>query len=98
MTQEIRIERFAYSDRFRSEMRGLPPDVARAIKDTLELLQRNPRARSLRLHPLTGLPKPTVWKIDVFANHAWQVTFELNGTTAELKRIGTHKSIDRDPR
>jgi hypothetical protein len=53
---------------------------------------------SLRLHPLTGLPKPTVWKIDVFANHAWQVTFELNGTTAELKRIGTHKSIDRDPR
>jgi hypothetical protein len=71
LTQEIRIERFAYSDRFRSEMRGLPPDVVRATKNALELLQRNPRARSLRLHPLTGLPKPTVWKINVFANHAW---------------------------
>lgn len=98
MTLTICIERFAYSDRFRSEMRSLPPDVARATKDALALLQQNPRAKSLRLHPLTGLPKPTVWKIDVFANHAWQVTFELNGTTAELKRIGTHKSIDRDPR
>ena len=87
MTQEIRIERFAYSDRFRSEMRSLPPDVARATKDALELLQRNPRARSLRLHPLTGLPKPTVWKIDVFVNHAWQVTFELNGTTVNWGQI-----------
>jgi hypothetical protein len=98
LTKEIRIEQFAYSERFRSELRGLPPDVARATKDALELLQHNPRAKSLRLHPLTGLPKPTVRKIDLFANHAWQVTFELNGTTAELKRIGTHKSIDRDPR
>ncbi len=98
MTQEIRIERFAYSDRFRSEMRSLSPDLIRATKEALALLQRNPRAKTLRLHPLTGLAKPTVWKIDVFTNHAWQVTFELNGTTAELKRIGTHKSIDRDPR
>jgi len=98
LTQEIRIERFAYSERFGSELRSLPPDVARATKDALELLLRNPRAKSLRLHPLTGLPKPTVWKIDVFANHAWQVTFELNGTKAELKRIGTHKSIDREHR
>lgn len=44
------------------------------------------------------MPKPTVWKIDVFVSHAWQITFELNGTVAELKRLGTHKTIDRDPR
>ena len=37
-------------------------------------------------------------EVDVYANHAWQVTFELNGTVAELKRLGTHKTIDRDPR
>jgi hypothetical protein len=84
LTKEIRIERFAYSERFRSELRSLPPDVARATKDALELLLRNPRAKSLRLHPLTGLPKPTVWKIDIFANHAWQVTFELNGNWGQI--------------
>jgi hypothetical protein len=38
LTKEIRIERFAYSERFRSELRSLPPDVARATKDALELL------------------------------------------------------------
>ena len=98
MIREIRVERFDYSERFKSELRDLPPDVIEAVRAALKELQRHPRAKSLRLHPLTGLPKPTVWKIDVFANHSWQVTFELNGTTAELKRIGTHKSIDRDPR
>jgi mRNA-degrading endonuclease YafQ of YafQ-DinJ toxin-antitoxin module len=98
LTRDICIERFAYSERFRNELRSLKPDLIKAVKEALDLLKRNPRAKSLRLHPLTGLPKPTVWKIDVLPNHSWQVTFELNGTTAELKRIGTHKSIDRDPR
>lgn len=98
MTRTITIERFAYSERFQAELQKLEPDVLVAAKAALELLKTNPEARTLRLHTLTGLPKPTVWKIDVFANHSWQITFELNGTTAELKRIAPHKSIDRAPR
>lgn len=98
MTRLITIERFAYSERFQAEIQKLKPDVLAAAKTALALLQSNPEARTLRLHTLTGLPKPTVWKIDVFANHSWQITFELNGTTAELKRIAPHKSIDRTPR
>lgn len=98
MSRQIKIERFAFSKRFKAELQKFQPDVIEAVKKALELLQNNPEAKSLRLHPLTGLPKPTVWKIDVFTNHSWQVTFELNGTTAELKRVSTHKSIDRNPR
>lgn len=98
MSRQIKIERFAFSARFQAELQKLQPDVIKAAKEALALLQNNPEAKSLRLHPLTGLPKPTVWKIDVFANRSWQVTFEINGTTAELKRVSTHKSIDRDPR
>jgi mRNA-degrading endonuclease YafQ of YafQ-DinJ toxin-antitoxin module len=94
----IQVERFAYSERFKDEFQKLEPSVQAAAKDALDTLLRHPQAKSLRLHPLTGLPKPTVWKIDVFANHSWQITFELNGSTAELKRIATHKTIDRDPR
>jgi hypothetical protein len=94
----IQVERFAYSERFKDEFQKLEPSVQAAARDALDTLLRHPQAKSLRLHPLTGLPKPTVWKIDVFANHSWQITFELNGSTAELKRIATHKTIDRDPR
>ena len=98
MNQGIVVTAFAYSERFKSEIQSLSPDVQKAAKDALDLLLKNPRAKSLRLHNLTGLPKPTVWKIDIYANHSWQITFELNGCIAELKRIGTHKSIDREPR
>ena len=98
MSHQIKIDGFAYSERFKRDIRGVMPEVQEAVKAALKLLQANPRAKALRLHPLKGMPKPTVWKIDVFANHSWQVTFELNGSTAELKRIGTHKEIDRDPR
>lgn len=98
MTRLLKIERFAYSERFQDEFQKLEPTVLEAAKDALKLLQANPEARTLRLHTLSGFPKPTIWKIDVYANHSWQITFELNGTTAELKRIAPHKSIDRAPR
>lgn len=99
MTRSLTVTGFAHSARFAADLRAAPPpDVQQAALAALELLQANPRAKSLRLHPLTGTPKPTVWKIDVYTNHAWQITFELNGTVAELKRLGTHKAIDRAPR
>lgn len=98
MTRGIRISAFAYSKRFAADLQSAPPDVRQAVLEALRLLQANPQARSLRLHALVGMPKPSIWKIDVFANHAWQITFELSGTVAELKRLGTHKKIDRDPR
>jgi hypothetical protein len=98
VSRPIVIESFAYSERFKSEFQKLKPNVQLAAKEALELLQKNPQSTVLRLHSLKAYPKPTVWKIDVFSNHSWQMTFELNGKTAELKRIAPHKSIDRTPR
>ncbi|WP_146033757.1 hypothetical protein [Alicycliphilus denitrificans] len=94
----ITITGLANSDRFASDLRSAPAEVQRAALEAIRLLQTNPGAKSLRLHNLKGMPKPTIWKIDVYANHAWQITFEMNGQVAELKRLGTHKTIDRDPR
>lgn len=98
MSAGFKVEAFAYSARFKAEFRGLPPDVLQACQAALQMLLDNPRANSLRLHNLSGYKKPTIWKIDVYANHAWQVTFEMNGSTAELKRVATHRDIDRNPR
>jgi mRNA-degrading endonuclease YafQ of YafQ-DinJ toxin-antitoxin module len=94
----FRIDNFAYSARFQAEFKALSVDVQKSCIEALKTLQNHPQARSLRLHTLKGMPKPTIWKIDIYANHSWQITFELVGTTAELKRVGTHKTIDRDPR
>lgn len=98
MTIGIEVTGFEYTERFKEELLGAPADVRKAVRDALELLLRNPRAKTLRLHNLTGFPKPTIWKIDVFANHSWQITFELRGGIADLKRLASHKVIDRQPR
>jgi hypothetical protein len=31
-------------------------------------------------------------------NRSWQITFELDGDTAILRRIARHKDLDRAPR
>jgi mRNA-degrading endonuclease YafQ of YafQ-DinJ toxin-antitoxin module len=93
-----RIEAFSYSERFKRDLISSSEDTRAAVKAALALLLTNPSARSLRLHPLTGYGKPMIWKIDVFSNHCWQVTFELESGVAQLKRLGTHKQIDRNPR
>lgn len=36
--------------------------------------------------------------MDVLANHAWQITFEIEGDVAKLCRLATHRRIDGDPR
>lgn len=94
----MEIKRFARSKRFEADAKNLDPVTVQALRDALTLLMANPRAKSLRLHPLSGYGKPTLWKIDVFTNKAWQVTFELIDGVASLKRVATHKAIDRDPR
>lgn len=94
----IEIRRFEPSNRFVRDIKSAPPEVQAAAKEALDLLQSNPSAKVLRLHQLRGLPKPSIWKIDVYANRSWQITFEVQGDSALLKRLGTHKAIDRLPR
>lgn len=69
------------------------PDIAKAAQEAIKTLLSNPSAKSLRLHPLKA-HKPTVWKIDVFPNRSWQISFRLEGTTAILLMIGTHSKMD----
>ncbi len=90
---------FRHTDRFAKDLRAAPPEVKKAAQEALSRLKTTPRARTLRLHPLHGFGKPTVWKIDVVANHAWQITFEMEASNvAKLCRLATHKKIDLDPR
>lgn len=93
----IKVSGFKTTPRFDSELASAPPDAQKAAHEALNALQANPKAKRLRLHALNGF-KPSIWVIDVYANHSWQVTFEMDGEIAILRRLATHKKIDRDPR
>lgn len=92
------IKSFDYSDSFSRDVGRAPEDVVEASKDALKKLKEHAAAGSLRLHPLKGYGMPTIFKIDVLANCSWQLTFELDGDVAILRRLATHKQIDRRPR
>ena len=93
------IKKLTFRESFKRDFARAPKDVRQAAEAALEKMLANASAGALRLHPLRGYPKPTIFKIDVLSNHSWQITFELeDGDTAVLLRLGTHSQIDTRPR
>ena len=82
---------------FQNSYRRLPDDVKAAFKQAYRQLMTDPQPKKLRLEKLSGLKRPGIYTIHITANHSHKLSFELVGTTAELRRIGTHKEIDRCP-
>lgn len=86
-----------YKETFQKDFKKAPSDIQIEARKALEELMRNPQPNKLRLHSLTGCFDPKILKIDVMPNKSWQITFEMQGTTAILRRLARHKSIDLRP-
>lgn len=93
----MRIARVSYTESFKQDLDRAPVDVRSAALDAIGRLVENPRAKSLRVHTLNGY-RPTIFKFDVFPNRSWQISFELVGEDCTLRRLRTHRAMDRDPR
>ncbi len=76
-------------------MKALAPDIRNAAKEAIRDLLKHPIPASLRLHALHGYRNPKVFTIDVLPNHAYKISLEIDGQRANLRRVGTHKLIDR---
>ncbi|AWB32685.1 hypothetical protein [Orrella marina] len=82
---------------FQKDFKKAPANVQEAATKAIDDLLKNPQPNKLRLHSLSGCFNPKILKIDVMPNKSWQITFEMDGSTAILRRLGTHKTIDRRP-
>lgn len=85
---------FDFTSRYKRERKGAPDDVRKAADQAVSDLLKNPRSH--RCHALKGF-KPTVFAVDVFSNHSWQLTFEIDDGKMILRRLAKHNSIDRTP-
>jgi len=86
------------TERFKRQLLGLPIDLQRAAREALKDLQRDPVPNSRRMHSLSAYGRPLIYTIDVTTNKSHKISFHLEGTIAVLRRVSTHKAIDRDPR
>jgi len=88
------IRQVNFLPRFQRELKGLPPDILREAKLAIADLYKVPIPTTRRLHALHGYKNPKVFTIDVTSNHSYKISLEINGDTATLRRVATHKSLD----
>ncbi len=91
------IEAIGFSDRFKAEYKKLPPELQDQVDQALRLMSENPASRKLRFERLTDYRNPPIYTIHATANHSHKISMVINGRIATLRRIGTHKEIDRNP-
>jgi hypothetical protein len=90
------IESYLPTERYQKDLKKLSADIQEEIKQALKDLKINPRSGRLRLEKLTDY-RPAIYTIHVTSNHSHKVSMSINGSTATLRRAGTHKEIDRNP-
>jgi mRNA-degrading endonuclease YafQ of YafQ-DinJ toxin-antitoxin module len=83
------------NEKFESDFKSLPPEIQKEAKNAIRDLLKHPIPVSRRMHALHGYRNPKVFTIDVTSNHAYKISLEIDGQKANLRRIGTHKVIDR---
>lgn len=82
---------------FRKGMAKLPIEIREQAKEALKKLLTTPQPKSIRFEKLSGYKRPDIYTIHATANHSHKISFELDGSCAVMRRIDTHKRIDRSP-
>lgn len=82
---------------FAKTLRAASADIQSQVLSAATSLTNEPMPAKLRFEKLSGYRNPSIYTIHITHNHSHKLSFEIQGTTAILRKIGTHKEIDRAP-
>jgi hypothetical protein len=82
---------------FDKDYKKLSLEIKKQANERLKSLLENPLPKKLRFEKLKDHKNPAVYTIHVTANHSHKASMEIKGEVAFLRRIGTHKKIDKEP-
>lgn len=85
----------AFTERFKKDYKSLSPDLQTAVDNCIKDLAKDPIPATRRAHRVNNGQFPKVFSLDVTSNKSHKLSFEINGTQALLRRVGTHREIDR---
>lgn len=89
------IRRIDLTDRFKRDAKKLPPEYRDRLEQKLTDLLANPRPPGLAFEKLKGYRKPDIYTIHLTGNY--KISLEIQGSTAILRRVAPHDSIDSKP-
>lgn len=85
-----------FSESFKRDFSHLAPDIQKQAEQCFSDILKDPMPGIRRAHSVTPRgKKPTVYTVDVTTNKAYKLSFHMDGLEAVLRRVGTHKAIDR---
>lgn len=91
------IKEVTRKEKFKKDYKKLSPDIRKHVDSAITDLLKNPIPKHLRFNKLNGFSNPFLYAIHITGNHSHKITLEIKNNTAVLRRIGTHKVIDRSP-
>jgi hypothetical protein len=94
---DLAIRRLRTTERFQRDYKALSVDLKEAVDAAIRDLMADPIPGVRRFHSLKGYRNPRLYTIDVTSNKAYKISLEIEGEMATLRRIATHKQIDRSP-
>jgi mRNA-degrading endonuclease RelE of RelBE toxin-antitoxin system len=80
---------------FRNSYKKLPREIQDLVDNAIIDLIRSPIPVRYRFEKLAGYKNPGIYTIHITSNHSHKLSFELDGTTAILRKVATHKEIDK---
>jgi hypothetical protein len=87
----------SYTDAFKKDFSRLTPEIQKLATECIGDILRDPIPGVRRPHNVTPRgKKPTIYTADVSDNKAYKLSFHMEGRCAVLRRVGTHKAIDRN--
>lgn len=99
MTIKITIKKIDGRSRpsFSRSVKKLSPNLQVEVRKAVEDLLQSPIPTRRRIEKLGGYHSPPIYTIHVTNNHSHKLSFEMSGSTAILRRVDTHKRIDKAP-
>ena len=79
---------------FERDFKRLDPQNQREVEDCLRDLLRDVIPGVRRFHCIDQ-NRPKVYSIDLNAQKTHKISFQIEGATVILRRVGTHRVIDR---
>ena len=85
--------KFYYTDLFKEKVRLLHPNVKKALKSKLELMDQNPKHPSLRTKRIKG--SSDIYEASISMNY--RITWQYHKDGILLRNIGEHDKTLKNP-
>lgn len=82
---------------FGKSLKCIPPEKRAEALSAIKALLQDPMPQRIRFEKLVSYKNPAIYTIHITRNHSHKASFELIGATAVMRKVGTHKEIDREP-